>query len=379
MVLPVTISRCASHQHIKSGASRFCSSGGFGLSWPRFVPLILKIHSSGCLMSINRRFCTAPMMEWSDRHCRYFWRLLTRRAVLYSEMVTTAALLHGNREQLLGFDPFERPLALQLGGNDPHALAQCARIAQEYGYDEINLNVGCPSDRVHAGQFGACLMARPETVAACVAAMRSACDLPVTVKTRIGIDAHDSYAYLHHFIETVAQGGCAVFIIHARKAWLNGLSPKENRSIPPLDYARVQQVKQDFPALEIILNGGIVSLEEGLAQLGRVDGVMVGREAYQNPYLLAAVDQRFYGDARPVPTRAEVMVAWMEYAQRQLERGVPLQAMTRHILGLFHAQPRGRLWRRHLSENAHRQGAGVAVVAQALALTRRPAPVDDGV
>lgn len=322
---------------------------------------------------LNRRFCTAPMMEWSDRHCRYFWRLLSRHALLYSEMLTTAALLHGDRDYLLGFSPLEKPLALQLGGNDPNALAACARLAEAYGYDEINLNVGCPSNRVHAGRFGACLMDEPEIVAAAVAAMQAVVDVPISVKTRIGIDDHDSYAYLYRFIQTVSEAGCKVFIIHARKAWLHGLSPRENRDIPVLDYPRVYQLKADFPQLEIIINGGITTFQDALVHLGYVDGVMLGREVYHNPYLLAEVDRIFYGDDRAPPSRAEVIEAWLPYVEQKLKDSVPLQAMTRHILGLFHRQPRARLWRRHISENAHQLHAGSEVITQALALTRRPA------
>ena len=296
------------------------------------------------------------MLDWTDRHCRYFLRLISRQALLYTEMVTTGAVLHGDRERLLGFDPSEKPLAVQLGGCDPVALAECARIAAGLGYDEINLNVGCPSDRVQRGRFGACLMAEPDLVAECVAAMARAVPIPVTVKTRIGIDERDSYAELSHFIATVAATGCRTFIIHARKAWLSGLSPKENREAPPLRYDIAAQLKQDFPALTIILNGGIQNLDEAAAHLRVFDGVMIGRAAYHNPYLLADADRRFFGATAPAPTRQAIIADLLPYLQRELDRGVRLHAMTRHLLGLFHGQPGGRIWRRQLGEAALQPG-----------------------
>ena len=321
----------------------------------------------------EHRICVAPMLDWTDRHERYFLRLISRHARLYTEMVTTGAVIHGDRDYLLGYDPAEHPLALQLGGSEPAVLADCARIAATWGYDEVNLNVGCPSDRVQAGRFGACLMAEPELVAECVAAMMAAMTIPVTVKTRIGIDEHDSYEDLVRFVSTVAAAGCRVFIIHARKAWLQGLSPRENREIPPLRYAVVRQIKADFPELRIVLNGGITSLEQAARQILHLDGVMIGRAAYQNPYLLAEVDRHFFGDTRPAPGRRQIVTAFLPYVDRQLARGVPLNAMTRHILGLFQGRPGARAWRRYLSEQAHRRGAGVEVIEAAL----RQAPETD--
>ena len=296
------------------------------------------------------------MLDWTDRHCRYFLRLISRQALLYTEMVTTGAVLHGDRERLLGFDPSEKPLAVQLGGCDPVALAECARIAAGWGYDEINLNVGCPSDRVQRGRFGACLMEEPDLVAECVAAMARAVPVPITVKTRIGIDERDSYAELSHFIATVAAAGCRTFIIHARKAWLSGLSPKENREVPPLRYDIAAQLKQDFPALTIILNGGIQNLDEAAAHLRVFDGVMIGRAVYHNPSLRADADRRFFGATAPAPTRQAIIADLLPYLQRELDRGVRLHAMTRHLLGLFHGQPGGRIWRRRLGEAALQPG-----------------------
>ena len=312
------------------------------------------------------------MLDLTDRHCRYFLRRLTRQTVLYTEMVTTGAVLRGDRERLLAYDPAERPLALQLGGSDPADLAQCARIAAESGYDEVNLNVGCPSDRVQSGRFGACLMAEPEWVAECVAAMQTATALPVTVKTRIGIDDRDSYAELAEFVAKVAAGGCKIFIIHARKAWLKGLSPKENREIPPLRYDVVYRLKQDFPALTLIINGGLTSLDQVAAQLGPVDGAMIGRAAYENPYLLAEADQRLFGSTEPPLTRHQVIQAFLPYLQTQLQQGTPLHGLTRHILGLFQGVPGARAWRRQISEPACRRGAGVEVLEAALRWVAEP-------
>lgn len=312
------------------------------------------------------RFCVAPMMDWTDRHCRYFHRLLSRHARLYTEMVTSSALLHGRWQRLLHFDPAEQPVALQLGGSEPQALAHCARMGADYGYAEINLNVGCPSDRVRTGRFGACLMAEPERVAACIAAMRAAVHIPVTVKTRIGIDQRDSYTELVDFIGQVAEAGCDVFIVHARKAWLQGLSPKQNREIPPLDYARVYRLKRDFPQLGIVINGGISDVQQASEHLRQVDGVMLGRAAYQQPYLLAEVDQRLFGSSRPIPQRQEVLAELIPYLQRQSDQGVALKCMTRHILGLYQGQSGARRWRRHLSEHAHRPEASPSIVLEAI-------------
>ena len=312
------------------------------------------------------------MMDWTDRHCRFFLRLLTRRTLLYTEMVTTGAALRGDRERLLAHDPAERPLALQLGGSDPAGLAQAARIAAEFGYDEVNLNVGCPSDRVRSGRFGACLMAEPALVADCVAAMRAAVDLPITVKTRIGIDDRDSYDELAKFVGRVAEGGCRIFIVHARKAWLTGLSPRENREIPPLRHDIVHRLKRDFPALIIVLNGGLTGLDQVAEHLRHVDGAMIGRAAYENPYLLAEVDRRFWGSARPMPSRHDIARDSLPYIESWLRRGTPLHCMTRHLLGLFQGVPGARAWRRYLSENAHRPGAGAAVLEAALRQVPEP-------
>ncbi len=315
---------------------------------------------------LDRRLAVAPMLDWTDRHCRYFLRLLSRHVLLYTEMVTTGAVLHGDCERLLAHDPAEHPLALQLGGSNPGELARCARVAAEFGYDEVNLNVGCPSDRVQSGRFGACLMAEPDLVADSVAAMQAAVALPVTVKTRIGIDDRDSYEELVDFVGRVAGGGCETFIVHARKAWLTGLSPKENREIPPLRYDIVYQLKQDFPNLTVILNGGLIDLDQIEDELRRVDGVMIGRAAYENPYLLADVDRRFFGSSMPPPSRCQVIQAFLPYVETQLWQGTPLHCMTRHILGLFQGIPGARAWRRHLSEHAHQRGAGVKVLEAAL-------------
>lgn len=315
---------------------------------------------------LNHRISVAPMMDWTDRHCRYFLRLISHHALLYTEMVTTGAILNGNRDYLLAYHPDEHPLALQLGGSDPQALAQCAKIAEEYGYDEVNLNIGCPSDRVQNGRFGACLMAEPNLVAACVAAMRAVVSIPVTVKTRIGIDDLDSYEHLTHFIQTVAHSGCDTFIIHARKAWLKGLSPKENREIPPLCYDVVYQVKQDFPNLTIVLNGGVTDFEQTKQHLEKVDGVMIGRAAYHHPYLLMSVDKLFYGSSTAVANPQTIIERFLPYVEQQLSQGTALSHMTRHILGLFQGIPGARAWRRHLSEQAPRKGAGIEVIEQAL-------------
>ena len=315
---------------------------------------------------IDRRLSVAPMMDCTDRHFRYLVRLVTRRTLLYTEMVTSAALVHGRRDHLLDFAEKEHPIALQLGGSDPEELGQCARFAAERGFDEINLNIGCPSDRVRAGRFGACLMAEPEVVAACVEAMIAATGLPVTVKTRIGIDDRDRYEDLVEFVESVAAAGCRTIIIHARKAWLSGLSPKENREIPPLRYDVVYRLKADFPALEVIVNGGITSLDEAAAHNARVDGSMMGREAYRNPFALADADHRMFGaGVADAPDRVEVAHAMVAYARRELERGTRLHHVTRHMLGLFHATSGARRWRRHLSTEAARRD-DAAVIGEAL-------------
>lgn len=334
----------------------------------------------------DREFSIAPMLDVSDRHFRVFMRLLSKRVKLYTEMIVSGAILHGDTERLLGFQQREHPVALQLGGSDPTQLAECARIAAQFGYDEVNLNVGCPSSRVNHAQFGACLMEKPELVAQCMAAMREALEstksspnqieteipipIPVTVKTRIGIDDHDSYEYLAEFIQRVSQSGCEHFIIHARKAWLNGLSPKQNRNLPPLCYDRVYRLKQDFPQFRFVINGGITTLTQALEHLQHVDGVMVGREAWHNPWLLHEVDQVIFNDPAPassaVKTRVDAVQAFRPYVEQQLAQGVYLRHMTRHMLGLFHGQPGARAWRRHLSEHAPKSGAGLEVIDTAL-------------
>ncbi len=312
------------------------------------------------------RLSVAPMLDWTDRHCRYFHRLMTSQTLLYTEMVTTGAIIHGKGD-FLAYNQEEHPVALQLGGSNPVDLAHCAKLAQERGYDEINLNVGCPSDRVQNGRFGACLMAEPQLVADCVAAMRDVVDIPVTVKTRIGIDDQDSYEFLTDFITIVSEkGGCEQFTIHARKAWLSGLSPKENREIPPLDYNRAYQIKKDFSHLNIGVNGGVKTLEEAKEHLAHLDGVMIGREAYQSPYLLAEVDQQIFGLDMPVKKRSEVIFEMFPYIEQQLSQGAYLGHITRHMLGLFQSMPGARQWRRHISENAHKKGAGLEVVRAAL-------------
>ncbi|MGY2574831.1 tRNA dihydrouridine(20/20a) synthase DusA [Vibrio sp. C8] len=313
------------------------------------------------------RLSVAPMLDWTDRHCRYFHRLMTSQTLLYTEMVTTGAIIHGKGD-FLAYNQEEHPVALQLGGSNPVDLAHCAKLAQERGYDEINLNVGCPSDRVQNGRFGACLMAEPQLVADCVAAMKEVVDVPVTVKTRIGIDDQDSYEFLADFISIVSEkGGCEQFTIHARKAWLSGLSPKENREIPPLDYNRAYQIKKDFSHLNIAINGGVKSLEEAKLHLAHLDGVMIGREAYQSPYILAEVDQQIFGLDAPVKKRSEVIFEMFPYIEQQLSQGAYLGHITRHMLGMFQSMPGARQWRRHISENAHKAGAGIEVVEAALA------------
>lgn len=314
---------------------------------------------------INRALSIAPMMEWTDRYYRYFARLITKHTLLYTEMVTTGALLHGDRERFLRFDSSEHPIALQLGGSDPSDLAECSRIVEDAGYDEVNLNVGCPSDRVQSGRFGACLMLEPELVAECINAMQQAVSIPVTVKHRIGIDQDESYETLHHFVATVAKTGCSTFIVHARNAWLQGLSPKENREIPPLRYDTVHQLKKDFPNLEIIINGGIKNLKAAKQQLDHLDGVMIGREAYQNPWILAEADQLLFGDNHPIPSRHEIIEQLMPFVQKELANGTPISRITRHILGLFQGQPGAKAWRRHISENAHSKETTPELITEA--------------
>ena len=305
----------------------------------------------------------APMMDWTDRHDRYFLRLISRRAQLYTEMVTSGAILHGDRAYLLKFDPAEHPLVLQLGGSDPVALAECARIAEGTGFDAINLNVGCPSDRVQSGRFGACLMAEPDLVARCIAAMRAAVAIPVTVKHRLGLDAEEPWPAVSSFVARVADAGCSHFIVHARKAWLAGLSPKENREVPPLMYDLVYRLKAERPDLRITINGGIVSLADAARHLEHVDGVMLGRAAYQDPWVLADVDRRFSGVSGPAPSRHDIVDRLLPYIEREVAAGTRLASMTRHILGLFNGEQGARSWRRHLSENAPGFDGGPAAAA----------------
>ena len=309
----------------------------------------------------------APMMDWTDRHCSYFMRLLSQGARLYTEMVTAAAIRHGDAAKLLRFDPSEHPVALQIGGSDPTLMAAAARQGAARGYDEININVGCPSDRVQSGSFGACLMARPDGVAACVAAMRSVTDVPVSVKTRIGIDDQDSYEFLADFVGIVADSGCETFVVHARKAILDGLSPKENRTIPPLDHERVYRLKRDFPQLLIVLNGGISTVEQAQQHLQEVDGIMIGRQAYHQPWFLTEIDSALGDSGRTRQAdRHAVAERMLPYIERELSEGTPLKHITRHMLGLFAGVPGARAWRRYLSENAHTPGAGAEVVRAAL-------------
>jgi len=315
-----------------------------------------------------RKFSVAPMMEWTDRHCRFFHRLLTRRALLYTEMLTTGAILRGDRARLLRYDAAEHPLALQLGGSDPQALAACARIGADLGFDEINLNIGCPSDRVREGRFGACLMAEPALVGDCVAAMKAAASVPVTVKCRIGVDEQDTEAALETFARAVEQAGVDALIVHARKAWLKGLSPKENREVPPLDYARVYRLKAAHPRLTVVLNGGIASIEAAQAHLARVDGVMMGRAAYQEPWRLIAVDPSFFGEEAPFTSPKDAAAALIPYIERERAEGTRLHAMTRHLHGLFRAVPGARAFRRHLTGAATTSGAGAELLAAALDL-----------
>lgn len=317
----------------------------------------------------SRRFCVAPMMECTDRHDRFLLRLITRRALLYTEMVTSNAICNGDREHLLGFDPFEHPVALQVGGSDPRRMAECARLAESFGYDEINMNVGCPSDRVQSGKFGACLMAEPELVADCVDAMRTSANIPVTVKTRIGINRGGSSDQLHALVNAVATAGCDTFIVHARRAWLNGLSPKQNREIPPLNYEMVYELKRSRPELTVVINGGIKSLDDAVTHLKYTDGVMVGREAYSNPYFLSQVDSRLFGSQEPPRAREEVLEEYLRYSDRQMKEGCRPGLLFRHLTGLYQGLPGARQWRRSLSEFGRCSDTGLESLRQA-----RPRP-----
>lgn len=308
------------------------------------------------------------MLDWTDRHERYFLRLMSRHAYLYTEMVTTGALIYGNRNRYLQFNAEEHPVALQLGGSDPKDLTECAKMAQDYGYNEININVGCPSARVQKGAFGACLMAEPQLIAECIDTMSLAVNIPITVKNRIGIDEQNEEQSLRQFIDVVSQSGCNTFIIHARKAWLKGLSPKENRDVPPLNYDLVHQIKREYPQLEIIINGGIKTMESSLEHLQAVDGVMLGREVYHNPYLMMQVDATIYSDEVATQSRKQVLQQYFPYIEQQMGQGVYLKQLSRHLLGLFHGIPGAKAWRRHVSENAYKEGAGIEVLLQAMEL-----------
>jgi len=305
------------------------------------------------------------MMDWTDRHCRFFLRLLSPGAMLYTEMVTAAAIVHGDADRFLRYNAEEHPIALQLGGSEPEWMAQATAMAAKFGYDEININVGCPSDRVQSGQFGACLMARPDIVADCFQAMQSETDIPITVKSRIGIDDRDDEEFLRTFVTTLVDAGCKKFIVHARIAILEGLSPKENRTVPPLDYERVYRLKRDFPELEIVINGGLTQIGHVDAALQQVDGAMIGRQAYHQPYFLAELERHFDA-AKGVPSREDVVEQMLPYIDRQLANGVPLNSISRHMLGLFAGQPGARAWRRYISEHAHREGAGSEILVNAL-------------
>ncbi len=308
------------------------------------------------------------MMDWTDKHCRHFHRVISRNTLLYTEMVTTGALIYGDKDRHLAYNQSEHPIALQLGGSNVQELALCAKMAEDYGYDEVNLNVGCPSDRVQNNMIGACLMAHPQIVADCLAAMRDAVSIPVTVKHRLGIDDLDSDELLHQFVDTVQQSGCSTFIVHARKAILAGLSPKQNRDVPPLEYDRVYRLKRAFPQLEIIINGGVKTIAESKEHLQHIDGVMIGREAYHNPYaILAEVDQLFYGEDIAVITRQQVLQNMLPYIEQQLSAGVPLSYVTRHMLGLFHGMRGGKQFRRVISEQAYKKDAGINVLNEAFA------------
>ncbi len=313
------------------------------------------------------KFCVAPMLDWTDRHCRFFLRQMSQHARLYTEMITTGAIVHGARARFLKFNPAEHPIALQFGGSELDEIAQAAELGEHYGYDEINLNCGCPSDRVQEGRFGACMMREPDHVAAAVRTMRSVTSLPVTVKHRVGVDDSEDYPFMRHFVETVAAAGCEVFIVHARKAWLKGLSPKENREIPPLQYDLVYRLKQDFPSLTIVINGGIKTLEQSAEHLRHVDGVMLGREVYENPYILSGVDAQLFGDQRPPLSRHDVIEQMKYYAIKEMDRGAHLHHITRHILGLYRGMPGGRAFRRTLSEGAIHGSTDIDLLDDALA------------
>ena len=308
------------------------------------------------------------MMDYTDRHFRYLMRLISKRMLLYTEMVHCGAVLFGDRDRFLAFDSIEEPVSIQLGGNDPRQLAECAKIAEDYGYSEVNLNVGCPSDRVQSGQFGACLMANPQLVAECVAAMQAIVSIPVTVKNRIGIDKHTDYDFLHQFVTPIAQAGCTTFIVHARKAWLQGLSPKQNREIPPLEYEKVYRLKQDFPGLNIIINGGITDYEQIDVHLQHVDGVMIGRKAYDDPYYWRDIDHRYFGIPRTDISREIFVKQYADYIQSQLSNDVYLKHMARHILNMFAGQPGAKVWRRFLSENINNRSSGIEIIEQAMDL-----------
>lgn len=316
--------------------------------------------------TLDYTFSVAPMMDWTDRHCRAFHRVLSKRALLWTEMVTADAVIHGDRQRLIGFSDEEHPIVLQLGGNEPHKMAEAARVAEEYGYDEVNINCGCPSDRVQSGAFGACLMRDPKTVAACVRAMRAAVSIPVTVKCRIAIDEDPARETLFTFVDTVADAGCKVFTVHARKAWLKGLSPKENRDIPPLDYDLVQTLKDERQNLKILLNGGIKTLEACAEHLSAFDGVMLGRAAYQTPSILGQVDQFLFDQAAPALIPFDAVMAYRHYIEARLDEGVRLSSITRHMLGLFNGMPGARQWRRTLSEKGPKPGADISVLDEAL-------------
>ncbi|MDO6426251.1 tRNA dihydrouridine(20/20a) synthase DusA [Thalassotalea sp. 1_MG-2023] len=314
--------------------------------------------------TVDHKLSIAPMLDWTDRHCRYFYRTMSKNVVLYTEMVTTGAILFGKGDYL-GFNQEEHPVVLQLGGSDPKAMTECAKIAEQQGYDEININVGCPSDRVQNGKFGACLMAEPALVSRCVEQMQQAVNIPVTVKSRIGIDDQDSYQFLHQFISEVSQAGCEHFIVHARKAWLSGLSPKQNREVPPLDYERVYQIKRDFPSLNISINGGIKSFQEANQHLTHIDGVMIGREVYQNPYLLSQADQQIWQQNTAVKTRTQVIEEMAVYIDNYVANGGRVWHVVRHMLGLCNGLPGAKQYRRYLSENAGREAANSRVLLEA--------------
>jgi len=318
------------------------------------------------------RLSVAPMLDWTDRDFRYFLRLISKHTLLYTEMVTTGALIHGQRARFLDHDVSEEPLALQLGGSDPEALALCAKLGEQAGYCEINLNVGCPSDRVQSGSFGACLMEHPKLVAEGIIAMQSEVSIPVTVKTRLGIDELDSYEFLHDFIAQITQAGCNMVILHARKAWLSGLSPKENRDVPPLNYQRVYDIKRDFPELHVDINGGIETLAQAQQHLQHIDGVMMGRAIYHDPYILAEADSIIFEQPETLLSRHEVIESMFPYIEHRMMQGRPLKSITRHLLGLFQGLPGAKAWRRHLSENAHKKGVGIEVLQQALSLVPDP-------